>query len=59
VTEAQVQRSFRDLFRRPERTPDMFERAEEMIDQLRPESPLRFRLLDELEELRELAAVKS
>jgi hypothetical protein len=32
---------------------DAFVRAEALLDELRPESPLRYRLQQELEELRE------
>ncbi|MEZ6073844.1 MAG: hypothetical protein R3C10_27080 [Pirellulales bacterium] len=34
----------------------MFDRLEALIDELRPESPLRHRLGNELNEIRELAA---
>jgi hypothetical protein len=54
LTEAEVQRSFRKLFGRGEINQDVIERAEQLIDQLRDESPLRLRLTDELEELRQL-----
>lgn len=56
LTEAQVERSFRAMMRSPERTEETFEKAEELLDELRPESPLRHRLTMELDELRELAA---
>ena len=53
LTEAEVQRSFRRLFRNDRKIePDAFERAESLLDELRPESPLRHRLQTELEELR-------
>ena len=55
LTEAEVQRSFRKLFKNNEITPDLIERAESLLDELRPESPLRHRLSSELEELRQLA----
>lgn len=54
LTEAEVQRSFRKLFNGGEINQDMIERAEQLIEQLRDESPLRLRLTDELEELRQL-----
>jgi hypothetical protein len=41
-----------------ERTNDTFAKAEALLDELRPESPLRHRLGSELEELRELSASK-
>jgi hypothetical protein len=54
LTEAEIQRSFRSLFRKVEQIElDAFERAEALLDELRPESPLRYRLQQELEELRE------
>jgi hypothetical protein len=38
--------------------PATFERAEQLLEQLRPESPLRHRLTHELEELRGLHLTK-
>lgn len=53
LTEAEVQRSFRKLFRKNRvLESDAFEKAETLLDELRPESPLRHRLERELEELR-------
>ena len=53
LTEAEVQRSFRRLFRKGRVIEsDAFEKAEALLDELRPESPLRYRLEQELEELR-------
>ena len=53
LTEAEVQRSFRRLFRKDrEIEPDAFDKAVALLDELRPESPLRYRLEQELEELR-------
>ena len=54
LTEEQVQRSFRNLFRSSDITTDSIERAEALIDQLRLESPLRHRLTEELDELRKI-----
>lgn len=54
LTESEVQRSFNLLFKGGERRPELFERAEALLDELRPESPLRHRLSVELEELRKL-----
>jgi hypothetical protein len=54
LTEAEIQRSFRNLFSKGETLEaDAFERAEALLDELRAESPLRYRLQQELEELRE------
>jgi len=56
LTEAQVQRSFQKLFCSSEIDPESFEKAEELLEELRPESPLRYRLGTELEELRKISA---
>jgi hypothetical protein len=58
LTEAEVQRSFRKLVKNSELVEDTFERMEALLDELRPESPLRHRLYNELEELRKLASSK-
>ncbi len=55
LTESEVQSSFRKLFKNNEMNEELFERAELLLDQLRPESPLRHRLSSELQELRESA----
>lgn len=52
LTEATVERTFRKLMSTPNRDEDVFEKAEELLDELRCESPLRHRLSVELEELR-------
>ena len=52
LTEADVQTSFRELFQRETVDPEIFEQAEELLDELRPESPLRHRLSEELEAIR-------
>jgi hypothetical protein len=54
LTESEVERSFRRLFKNREITSEVLDRAEELLDELRPESPLRHRLGNELDELREL-----
>mgnify|MGYP006951212966 CR=1 FL=1 len=48
LTESEVQRSFRNLFKTKDVSPDMFEKAEALLDELRAESPLRHRLSIEL-----------
>ncbi|MFO0905895.1 MAG: hypothetical protein U0939_23005 [Pirellulales bacterium] len=58
LTEAEVQRSFNKLVKTEGRTPEMFEKAEALLEQLRAESPLRHRLSTELEELRKLCGSK-
>lgn len=56
LTEATVEEMFRKLINVPNRGDDVFEQAEDLLaEELRPESPLRHRLSQELEELRELA----
>jgi hypothetical protein len=60
LTENEVQRSFSQLFKAQDKiNADTFERAEELLDELRLESPLRHRLATELEELRNLYASKA
>ncbi len=54
LTEQEVARSWRNLFKGPEHTEDRFQKAEALLDQLRAESPLRHRLSTELDELRKL-----
>lgn len=54
LTEQEVSRSWARLFK-GEKTSETFAKAEALLDELRPESPLRHRLGIELEELRELA----
>lgn len=57
LTESTVERMFRELMNESNRTEELFDKAEELLDEeLRPESPLRHRLTVELEELRTLAA---
>ena len=54
ITESEVQRSFRKIFSGDQLPADRFEKAEELLEHLRPESPLRHRLGMELEELRKI-----
>lgn len=58
LTESEVHRSINNLLKTEGRTPETFDKAEKLLDQLRPESPLRFRLMSELEELRKLCETK-
>jgi hypothetical protein len=55
LTESEVQRSFRRLFKENQRNEETFQKAEALLDELRGESPLRHRLQEELDELRKLA----
>jgi hypothetical protein len=54
LTEQEVARSWARLFK-GEKSSETFSKAELLLDELRPESPLRHRLATELEELRELS----
>ncbi|WP_145051037.1 hypothetical protein [Lignipirellula cremea] len=59
LTEAEVERSFRRLFSSPQFDAADVDKAEVLLDELRPESPLRHRLSSELKELKKLCAAKS
>lgn len=59
LTEAEVQRSFRNLFKSKDVPPETFERAEALLDELRAESPLRHRLSVELEEIRKMHSTRA
>ncbi|MDP7018957.1 MAG: hypothetical protein QGG36_24380 [Pirellulaceae bacterium] len=53
LTEAEVQRSFKNLLTRSTTLDDeVFNKADALLEELRPESPLRHRLSIELEEIR-------
>lgn len=55
LTEQEVSRSWSQVFNKGcSYEPSTFDRAELLLDELRPESPLRHRLTMELEELRDL-----
>jgi hypothetical protein len=54
LTESEVQQSYRQLVYRNDLDVAAIDKAEDLLDQLRPESPLRIRLWKELEELRKL-----
>lgn len=54
LTEQQINQSWRRLFSGGQFDEETFEKAESLLDELRPESPLRHRLGTELEELRKL-----
>jgi hypothetical protein len=55
LTEKEVSKSWRTLFKGSELHDDDFSKAEALLDELRAESPLRHRLSTELEELRKIA----
>jgi len=51
LTEQEVSRSWRKLITEAEFTSETVARAEALLDELRPESPLRHRLSSELVEI--------
>ena len=55
LTEKEVSKSWRTLFKGSELHDDDFSKAEALLEELRAESPLRHRLSTELEELRKIA----
>ena len=55
LTEAEVERSFRKLILAGQFNQGTFDKGEELLENLRPESPLRHRLASELEELLDLS----
>jgi hypothetical protein len=59
LTEQEVAKSWTKLFKGREFDDQVVGKAEALIDQLRPESPLRHRLEIELEELRKFASTTS
>jgi hypothetical protein len=54
LNEGQVSLLWQRLFADKQITPECLARADELIEQLRAESPLRFRLEQELREIRQL-----
>ena len=59
LSEQEVSRSWSQVFNKGcNYEPATFDRAEQLIEELRPESPLRHRLTLELEELRDLHTSK-
>jgi hypothetical protein len=54
LTESEVSRSWTRMFKDSGFSTDTLDDAENLLDELRPESPLRHRLTGELEELRKL-----
>jgi hypothetical protein len=54
LTEHEVARSWGQLFKKGRIEASSFDRAEQLLDELRGESPLRHRLTMELEELRKI-----
>lgn len=58
LTESEVSRSWARLFKDGHFTTESFESAENLLDELRPESPLRHRLSSELVELQKIHATR-
>ncbi len=58
LTENEVSRSWNRLFKDSNFSTDTFDSAEALLDELRPESPLRHRFSNELEELKKLHAAR-
>ena len=58
LTENEVSRSWTKLFKAGSCSEACFEKAEALLEELRPTSPLRHRLMSELEELRQLHTEK-
>lgn len=54
LTESEVSRSWSKLLSGGSYTEATFEKAEALLDELRPTSPLRHRLHTELDELRQM-----
>lgn len=54
LTEREVSRSWQSLFKGGNYAEETLTKAQELLDELRLESPLRHRLQQELEELRKL-----
>jgi hypothetical protein len=59
LTEQQIAKSWRKLFSGGDFSPEVLDKAEALIEELRPESPLRHRLGCELAELRKLNVMKT
>ena len=55
LTEQEVSRTWRTLFKGSDFSEEELSKAEALLEELRPESPLRHRLSGELEELRRIA----
>jgi hypothetical protein len=59
LTEKEVSKGWQALFKGGEVNDDSLNKAEALLEELRPESPLRHRLGVELEELRKIATAKA
>jgi hypothetical protein len=54
LSENEVSRTWAKIFKSAPLSPDLFQQAETLLDELRPTSPLRHRLSGELDELRSI-----
>jgi hypothetical protein len=59
LTEHEVARSWSQVFKSSTLDLAAFDRAEQLLEELRPESPLRLRLTLELDELRSIHSSRS
>jgi hypothetical protein len=59
LTEQQIAKSWRKLFSAREFNADVADKAEALLEELRPESPLRHRFTRELAEVRKLRLQKA
>ncbi len=59
LTEQEVSRSWAKLFKGGTPTEDALNKGEALLDELRPESPLRHRLDVELTEMRRLVGAQA
>ncbi len=59
LTEKEVSRSWRQLFKGGSYNEETFAKGESLLEELRAESPLRHRLQVELDELRSLQATSN
>ena len=57
LTEQEVAKSWRKLFNGSDVDSQSLAKAEDLLDELRPESPLRHRLSSELAQLRKMHTV--
>jgi hypothetical protein len=59
LSESEVTRKWRSLFKDGEVTSETINKAQMLIDQLHPESPLRVRLGTDLDEIRDFMSRRS
>jgi hypothetical protein len=58
LTEQEVSRNWSQIFHGSKFESEVFDRAEQLLEELRPESPLRHRLTLELDELRTIQSTR-